>query len=78
MLDNLLAGSYLFAYTCLTEEKTSITGIARGKTTILVLPYQTLEVTRRVSDEFNEALEQIEEYITYNGVPRCDYTRYRA
>ena len=78
VLDNLLAGSYLFAYTCLTEEKTSITGIARGKTTILVLPYQTLEATRRVSEEFNEALEAIEDYITYNGVPRCDYTRYRA
>ena len=39
VLDNLPAGSYLFSYTCLTEERTPITGIARAKTTILVLPY---------------------------------------
>ena len=30
-----------------------------------------------MSDEFNEALEVIEDYITVNGVPRCDYARYR-
>ena len=40
VIDALLPGSYLFSSTCLTEEKIKLTGVALGKTTVLVLPYE--------------------------------------
>ena len=40
LVDTLLPGSYLFSSTCLTEERIKLTGVALGKTTVLVLPYE--------------------------------------
>ena len=53
-----------------------MTGIAVGKTTVLVLPYDTLDASRCVNNNFNAELEAIEEFISNNGVPLCDYTRH--
>ena len=76
VIDTLVQGSSLFSYSCLAEESSTLTGIAVGKTTVLVLPYETLEASRSVNADFNAELEVIEEYISKNGVPPCDYTRY--
>ena len=78
VIDTLGPGSSLFSYSCLTEESTTMTGVAVGKTTVLVLPYETLEASRSVNVEFDEELDEIEEYISTNGVPQCDYTHYRS
>ena len=77
-IDTLGPGSSLFSYSCLAEEGITLTGVAVGKTTILVLPYETLEASRSVNIEFDDELEEIEEYISKNGVPQCDYTQYRS
>ena len=77
LVDTLMQGSHLFAYTCLTEERITLTGTALGKTTILVLPYETLDASRSVNTTFDEELCIIEGYLDTNGVPRCDYTRFR-
>ena len=49
-----------------------MTGVAVGKTSVLVLPYETLEASRNVNIYFDEELEEIEEYISQYGVPQCD------
>ena len=77
VIDTLLPGSHLFSYTCLTDERVTLTGCALGKTTLLVLPYETLEASRSANADFNDELQAIEDYLQENGVPRCDYTRYR-
>ena len=77
VIDTLMQGSYLFSYSCLTEERITMTGVALGKTTVLVLPYETLDVSRNVNADFHQELEVIEDYIQINGVPLCDYTRPR-
>ena len=48
-------------------------GVALGKTTMIVLPYETLDASRGVSNELNKELEIIENFISINGVPLCDY-----
>ena len=78
VIDTLLTGSQLFSYTCLTDERIKLTGVALGKTTVLVLPYETLEAARSTNDDFDNALKQIEEYLMTNGNPYCDYTRHRV
>ena len=55
-IDTLLPGSHLFSYTCLTDERITLTGTAIRKTTVLVLPYETLEASRAVNTEFNDEL----------------------
>ena len=76
LIDTLMQGSYLFSYSCLTEESISMTGVAVGKTTVLVLPYDTLDASRCVNNDFNAELEAIEDSISNHGVPLCDYTRH--
>ena len=71
-----MTGSYLFSFTVLTDEKISLTGIAVGKTSVLVLPYENIQAARNFNEAFNEEVKRVEEYITANGVPKCDYTRY--
>ena len=63
VIDTLLSGSHLFSYTCLTDERITLTGVALEKTTLLVLPYETIEASRKVNSEFNFELEEIEEYL---------------
>ena len=43
-----------------------------------LLPYETLDAARNTNDDFDNALRQIEEYLTTNGSPYCDYTRHRV
>ena len=43
VIDSLMQGSFLFSYTCLTEERISLSGVAVGKTTVIVLPYEALQ-----------------------------------
>ena len=76
-VDTLLPGSHLFSYSCLTDERIALTGVALRKTTILVLPYKTLEATRNVNTDFHEELLAIEEYLMDRGVPRCDFQNFR-
>ena len=76
VIDTLVQGSSLFSYSCLAEKSIPLTGIAVGKTTVLVLPYETLEASRNVNSNFNAELEVIEDYIENNGVPPCDYNRF--
>ena len=71
-----MQGSYLFSYTVLTDEKISLTGIAVGKTTVLVLPYDAIQAARNYNEDFNGEIQRVEEYITSNGVPQCDYTKF--
>ena len=63
VIDTLLSGSHLFSYTCLTDERITLTGVALEKTTLLVLPYETIEASRNVNSEFNFELEEIKEYL---------------
>ena len=42
VVDRLGAGSYLFSYTCLTAERLPLSGVANGKTNVLVLPTQVI------------------------------------
>ena len=49
VIDTLGPGSSLFSYSCLTEENITMTGVAVGKTTVLVLPYETLEASRSIN-----------------------------
>ena len=77
VIDTLVPGSYLFSYACLTEERIKLTGAALGKTTVLVLPYETLDAARSANDDFNNELKDIEAYLATNGIPHCDYTRHR-
>ena len=49
VVDTLCPGSYLFSYTFLAEYPVQLTGIARGKVSLLVLPQQSLNYAKRVS-----------------------------
>ena len=77
VIDTLVQDSSLFSYSCLADESIPLTGVAVGKTSVLVLPYETLEASRNVNMDFNAKLLEIEDYIEKNGVPRCDYKRFQ-
>ena len=78
VVDRLGAGSYLFSYTCLSSDRLSLSGTANGKTNVLVLPTQVVADAREANEQLDFELSRIEDYIEDNGVPRCDYTRFRA
>ena len=46
VVDTLYPGSYLFSYTLLDGFSIQLTGIARGKVSLLVLPEQSLNYAR--------------------------------
>ena len=77
VVDTLNPGSYLFTYTFLTIQPIQITGVAKGRVNLLVLPMNSLNFTRRLNSKLREEIYKIENYIDENGVPKCDYTRYR-
>ena len=43
-----------------------------------MLPLNSLNFARRVSRKLREEIFKVESYIEENGVPKCDYTRFRA
>ena len=74
-MDTLVPRNQLFSYTMLTDERIKLTGTAIGKTSVLVLPYETLEVARTLNKELNTEIKRIEDYLAKNGIPYCDYTK---
>ena len=44
---------------------------------MIVIPQQTI-LDLREDQTFNEKLDFIEDYITENGIPQCDYTRFKG
>ena len=76
-VDSLDPGSHLFSYTFLTKKPIQITGVAKGRVSVLVLPMQSLQFSRRINSKFREEISKVESYIEENGVPKLDYTRFR-
>ena len=77
VVDKLSPGSYLFSYTLVEGFPIQLTGIARGKVSLLVLPEQALNYARRANRSIRQEISKVESYIEANGVPKCDYTKYR-
>ena len=76
VVDSLQPGSYLFSYSFLAKMPIKLTGIAKDKVSVLLLPTQSLNYARGISRKLREEISKIEDYISNNGVPKCDYTRY--